>query len=230
MSELGARAPWAIPLADLFPIPLRWWRRFQYIVLAYFLHTGEWPPPYGGVPGQPSIANSHEWPRCLGLFDNPLAPSCNALARARRRAQRRQRRLPQLSESARRAGPGPSPAAPAWGAGQRCQLARSPPPSRPLRPKAPASAPPHRPLAARSIVAYLNGTNALFDGREQCQCLPRYAATDNRHYAPEGGAYSLHLFRYIWRDARPDPRSKWLLGEVYGFYGSVSGCVVKTVF
>lgn len=55
------------PQLAITPTPLsflRWRCRFQYVVLAYFLHAGQWPPPFGGVPGQPSLANSHEWHRC----------------------------------------------------------------------------------------------------------------------------------------------------------------------
>ena len=78
--------------------------------------------------------------------------------------------------------------------------------------------PPTRP-AARSIAAYTKGTNALLGGRERCQCPPHYAATDNRHYVPEGGAFSVHYFRYS--DAGPQPKLEWANGDVYGFYGRV---------
>ncbi len=37
--------------------------RYQYIVLVYWLERGKWPAPMGGVPGQPSPANKHEWER-----------------------------------------------------------------------------------------------------------------------------------------------------------------------
>jgi hypothetical protein len=35
--------------------------RFQYVVLAYFLHTGSWPKPIGNQPEHPSLANSKAW-------------------------------------------------------------------------------------------------------------------------------------------------------------------------
>ncbi|KAL4438729.1 hypothetical protein ABPG77_006333 [Micractinium sp. CCAP 211/92] len=36
--------------------------RYQYLTLLYFLERGDWPAPLGGVPGEPSVANEHEWP------------------------------------------------------------------------------------------------------------------------------------------------------------------------
>lgn len=38
--------------------------RYQYLTLLHFLDRGEWPHPSGNQPGQPSVANEHEWPRC----------------------------------------------------------------------------------------------------------------------------------------------------------------------
>jgi hypothetical protein len=37
--------------------------RYQYLSLIYFLEKGTWPAPYGGVDGEPSVCNEHEWPR-----------------------------------------------------------------------------------------------------------------------------------------------------------------------
>ncbi|KAL4440174.1 hypothetical protein ABPG75_003175 [Micractinium tetrahymenae] len=36
--------------------------RYQYLTLLHFLERGTWPAPLGGVPGEPSVANEHEWP------------------------------------------------------------------------------------------------------------------------------------------------------------------------
>jgi hypothetical protein len=53
-------------------------RRYQYLTLLHFLDKGAWPAPLGGVPGQPSVANEHEWPRqapaCRGLWAGSLLP------------------------------------------------------------------------------------------------------------------------------------------------------------
>ncbi|KAI7840403.1 hypothetical protein COHA_005834 [Chlorella ohadii] len=35
--------------------------RYQYLTLLHFLDRGEWPHPTGNQPGQPSVANEHEW-------------------------------------------------------------------------------------------------------------------------------------------------------------------------
>lgn len=41
-------------------------RSYQYLTLLHFLDRGEWPHPTGNQPGQPSVTNEHEWPRCVG--------------------------------------------------------------------------------------------------------------------------------------------------------------------
>ena len=160
-------------------------RSYQYLTLLHFVERGRWPAPLGGVPGDPSVANEHEWPRWEAVG---WQGGREFLRWARRAVLRRQGA--QAAACAARAGARPPPAA------HRAnpllsRPRRAPPCALPL-----ARAAPHtRSPPNRSWNDFLLGSSALFGGREACDCYRAEARPEEGWKPPESEKFENRFYR-----------------------------------